>query len=91
MSRFDLGGLLGQGLLQVFDPLVQGFVAELFRAAAEAVSEQTGDQHLQPRDLGLGFEQQALQRRRILGQNGLIGGHSGTLNRRCESGPMNLA
>ena len=91
LSRFDLGGLLGQGLLQVFDPFVQGFVAELFRPAAEAVSEQTSNQHLQPRDLGLGFEQQVLQRRRILGQKGLIGGHSATLNHRCESGPMTLA
>jgi hypothetical protein len=32
-----------------------------------------------------------LQQRWIVGQRGWIGGHSGTLNRRCESGPMNLA
>jgi hypothetical protein len=45
---------------------------------------------VQARDLGLRFEQQVLQQRRILGQRGLIGGHRGTLNRRCESGLMNL-
>jgi hypothetical protein len=46
---------------------------------------------VQTRDLGLRFEQQVLQRRRIVGQRGLIGGHSGTLNRRCASRPMDLA
>jgi hypothetical protein len=42
LGRFDLGRLLGQGLFQVFDPLVQRFVAELFGATAEAISQQTG-------------------------------------------------
>ena len=60
LGRFDLGRLLGQGLFQVFDPLVQRFVAELFGATAEAISQQTGNQHLQPRDFGLRFEQQVL-------------------------------
>jgi hypothetical protein len=46
---------------------------------------------VQARDLGPRFEQQVLQRRRILGQRGLIDGHSGTLKHRCESGPMNPA
>jgi hypothetical protein len=67
LSGFDLSRLLGQGLLKVFDPLVQRFIVELFGAAAEAMTQQTSDQHLQPRDLGLGFAQQVLQRCRILG------------------------
>jgi hypothetical protein len=57
--------LLGQGLLEVFDPLIQRRVAELFGAAAKSVSEQARDQHLQPRNLGLSFEQQVLQGCRI--------------------------
>ena len=80
LSRFDLGRLLGERLLQILDPLVQRIVAELLRAAAKAVTQQTGDQHLQPRDLGLGFEQQDLQRRRILWQRGGGDGHRRTVN-----------
>jgi hypothetical protein len=62
--------------------LIQRLVAELFGAAAEAVSWQARDQHLRPRDLGLGFEQQVLQRRWILRPWGGCDGHQGTVNPR---------
>ncbi len=91
LSGFDLGRLLGQGLLEVLDPLVQRFVAELFGATAEAVSEQTGNQHLQPRDLSLRFEQQVLQRCWILGQLRGIDGHRQTVNRRPVPHQLNPA
>jgi hypothetical protein len=71
--------------------LLQGFLAETFRTAAEAVAQQNRDQHLQARDLGLRLAQHVLQQRRIIGQGGQRGGHRRTLNRRCESGPMNPA
>ncbi len=91
LSRLGLRFLLAQGLLGIFNALLQRFFAETFGAAAEAVAQQNRDQHLQARNLGLRLEQQMLQQRRIVGQGGLIGGHGGTLNRRCESGPLNLA
>jgi hypothetical protein len=91
LSRLELRRLFGERLLDVLDPLLQRFFAETFRTAAEAVAQQHRDQHLQARDLGLRLAQHVLQQRRILGQRGLTGGHSGTLNRQCESGLMNPA
>jgi hypothetical protein len=83
--------LFAQGLLDVLDPLLEGFFAETFRTAAEAVAQQHRDQHLQARDLGLRLAQHVLQQRRIVGQRGLTDGHRRTLKRRCESGLMNPA
>jgi hypothetical protein len=91
LSRLELRLLLAQRLLGVFDPLLQRRFAETFRTAAEAVAQQSRDQHVQAGDLGLRLAQQVLQHRRIVGQRGYGGGHSVTLHRRCKSGLMNLA
>jgi hypothetical protein len=71
--------------------LVQRFIVELFGAAAEAMTQQTCDQHLQSRDLGLGFEQKTLQRRRIFGQWGGGNGHQRTVNPRSVPHQLNPA
>jgi len=90
-NRIQRGRLLGQRLLQLLDPLLEPRVAELFGAAAESIALQGRDHQPQPLDLGQRRAQDLLQRRRIFGQSCGGGEHPGTLNRRCESAPMNLA
>ena len=66
--RVQPGLLFGHRLFQVLEPLLQRLVVELFRAPAEPVALQAGDQQLQPLDLGQRRAQDQLQRRRIVGQ-----------------------
>ncbi len=89
--RLQPGHLFGHRLLQILDPLLQDFVVEPLGPAAKPIALQPGDQQLQPLDLGQRRAQDQLQRGRIVGQVGGGGEHTGTLDYRCESVPMNLA
>jgi hypothetical protein len=71
--------------------LLQGLVVEPLGPAAKPIALQPGDQQLQPRDLGQRRAQDQLQRGRIVGPVRGGGEHTGTLDYRCESVPMNLA
>ena len=90
-GRFHRGGLPWHRLLQVLDPVLQRFVAELLGTAAEAIALQRRDDQPLAFDLGQRRTQHLLQRRRIVGQRCGGGEHAPTLLRRCESEPMNPA
>jgi hypothetical protein len=71
--------------------LLQGLVVEPLGPAAKPIALQASDQQLQPLDLGQRRAQDQLQRCRIVGQVCGGGEHTGTLDYRCESVPVNLA
>ena len=58
---------------------------------AEAIALQASKLKLQPLDLGQRRAQDQLQRGRIVGQVRGGGEHTGTLDYRCQSVPMNPA
>ena len=82
---FQPGLLFPQRLAEVLGPLFHRRIVQLLRPTAEAMALQTGDQLVQPFDLGQGGGQHRLQRRGVVRQGGGGGEHDKTLNRRRES------
>jgi hypothetical protein len=85
---FALGG---SGRDTAASSALHGIVVEPLGPAAEAVALQRRDDQPLALDLGKCRAQHLLQGGRIIGQCGRDGEHPETLNRRYESGPLNLA
>ena len=89
--RFQQRSLLRHRLLQILDPELHRRFAELLRAPAEAIALQCRDDQPLTLDLGQGRTQHLLQQDRVVGQVRWDCEHIPELNRRRESGPMNLS
>lgn len=95
----------GDGLLQILERQLQLVRAQLFRAAAELLAQQTLDQQVQLVDLGITLlqrrllllcrgdhlTQHLLQRCGIIRQGGEINLHASIMISAAESAPMTLA